>query len=130
MPKALTKVVYHPDPATSDEYTLIVNPVEYKKWKAGDTSIPLVEVVDSFNVFHSNQGNQGLLYTPSQQQLDTHFETHNETDVVKIVLEKGVIHSSDRIESGTSLMNPARGRGAAKAGVNEYDQRPLVSRSV
>ncbi|GLB34065.1 putative DUF1960-domain-containing protein [Lyophyllum shimeji] len=135
--KAITKVVYHPDPKTTDEYTLIVNVPEYKKWKAGvrvsDTSLPLVEVVDSFKVYHSNQGHTGLLYTPSQQQLDTHFGTHNENDVVKIVLEKGLVQQSDRIESGTAIFNAARGRGAAqgmtKAGVSDYDQRPLVTRS-
>ncbi|KAF8076668.1 DUF1960-domain-containing protein [Lyophyllum atratum] len=119
MPKALTKVVYKPDQASTDEYTLIVNPDEYKRWKAG-------EVVDSFNVFHSNQGHQGLLGTPSKQQLDTHFDTHNETEVVKIVLGKGEMKASDRIESGTAQMNPARGRG----GVDKYDVMPMVPRSL
>jgi len=125
MTKALTKVVYQPDPSRTDEYSLIVNPEEYKKWKEGDTSVPLIEVVDSFNVYHSSTGHQGLLGQPSKQQLDNDFGTHNETEVVKIVLEKGAAQNSDRIgKDGGSTMNSARGRGGI------YDQAPQVQRSL
>jgi hypothetical protein len=40
-------------------------------------TIPLVDIVDSFDVFHSGTGAQGFLQRPSQQELDTVFGTHN-----------------------------------------------------
>ncbi|SCZ90784.1 BZ3500_MvSof-1268-A1-R1_Chr1-3g02247 [Microbotryum saponariae] len=60
-----------------------------KKWVAGDKTIPLVDIVDSFDVFHTGQGSQGLLQRPSKQELDSVFGTHNDTEIVEIVLEKG-----------------------------------------
>ncbi|RXW23143.1 hypothetical protein EST38_g2698 [Candolleomyces aberdarensis] len=85
--RSVTKVIYKPDSQSTEEYTVIVDPSE--KWKAGDTTIPLTEVVDSFNVYHSAQGSQGLLNTPSNQQLDTVFGTHKDIDVVTKILKDG-----------------------------------------
>ena len=89
MAPTLSKVIYKPDSQSTEEYTVIVNPEEFTKWKAGDTTIPLVNVVDSFTVFHSIQGSQGKLGTASKQQLDTVFGTHKEDEVVRYVLEHG-----------------------------------------
>ncbi|GAA5922621.1 hypothetical protein JCM1841_006755 [Sporobolomyces salmonicolor] len=58
-------------------------------------SVPLIEIVDSFEVFHTGQGAQGLLARPSKQQLETVFETTNEDAIVEIVLSKGRLESSD-----------------------------------
>jgi len=55
------------------------------------STIPLVEIVDSFDVFHTGQGSQGILERPSKQVLDTVFSSTNEQDIVQIVLEKGRI---------------------------------------
>lgn len=60
-----------------------------------DKSIPVAEIVDSFDVFHTGQGSQGLLERPSNQELETVFGTHNSTDIVLVMLEKGRIISSD-----------------------------------
>lgn len=108
MPKSLTKVVYKPDTQSTDEFTVIVNPVEYKKWK-GDRTIPLSEVVDSFKVFYSNQGAQGILGAPSKQQLDTVFNTTKDVDVVTQILEKGKDQPSNGFTSGMGATNVARG---------------------
>jgi len=89
MGKSATKVVYKPDPNASDVFLVIVNPVEFKKWKDGDRMIPLVDVVDSFEILSSNQGPQGLLRRPSKQELDNEFGTHVDVDVVQQILEKG-----------------------------------------
>jgi len=110
MVKALTKVVYKPDTQSTDEFIAIVNPAEYKKWKE-DKSIALSEVVDSFDVFHSNQGSQGLLGKPSNQQLDTVFGTHKDVDVITQVLEKGREQASEGFGSG--MFNPNQTRGSA-----------------
>ncbi|KIK46687.1 hypothetical protein CY34DRAFT_75572 [Suillus luteus UH-Slu-Lm8-n1] len=111
MPKSLTKVVYKPDTQSTDEFTVIVNPVEYKKWKEGGKhlTIPLSEVVDSFKVFYSNQGAQGILGTPSKQQLDTVFDTTKDVDVVTQILEKGKDQPSNGFTSGIGATNVARG---------------------
>ncbi|GAA5890281.1 hypothetical protein JCM8208_002763 [Rhodotorula glutinis] len=59
------------------------------------SSIPLVDIVDSFDVFHTGQGSQGILARPSKQELETVFETTKEDDIVEIILTKGQIKSSD-----------------------------------
>ncbi|TFY71357.1 hypothetical protein EVG20_g1664 [Dentipellis fragilis] len=101
MTKAITKVVFKPSTTSSVSYIVIVNAPEYKRWKEGDTTIPLVEVVDSFDVYRSEQGNQGLLGRPSNQDLDTDFGTHKDDDVVTHILQNGKEESSEGI-SGTT----------------------------
>ncbi|KAG6861553.1 hypothetical protein C0995_014849 [Termitomyces sp. Mi166 len=91
MSKSLTKVIYKPDHTSTDEYTVIVNPEEYKKWKAG-----------AFDIFHSNQGHQGRLGQPSKQQLENDFGTSKDDEVVTKILQNGKDQGSDRIGS----MNP------------------------
>ncbi|KZP20159.1 DUF1960-domain-containing protein [Athelia psychrophila] len=114
MTKSLTKVIYKPDSQSTDEFIAIVNPEEFKKWKEGDRSIPLADVVDSFSIFHSGQGNQGIMGTPSNQQLDTVFGTHKDVDVILIVLEKGVAQAGDAIHGG-GIANVTRGSGLGDA---------------
>jgi len=109
MPRSITKVVYKPDSQSTDEYTVIVNPDEYAKWKAGDTSLPLAEVVDSFEVFHSSQGAQGLLGRPSKQQLDTDFNTHVDVEVVEYILKHGREQAGTMGTSSGGVTNLARG---------------------
>ena len=62
--------------------------------------MPLVEVVGSFDVFHSGQGSQGLLERPSKQQLEAVFGTSNETDIVEQILSKGKIITGAAIHGG------------------------------
>ncbi|KAF8414408.1 DUF1960-domain-containing protein [Boletus edulis BED1] len=109
MSKSVTKVVYKPDTQSTDEFMIIVKPVEYKKWKSGETTIPLAEIVDSFEIFHSSQGSQGYLGRPSKQQLENTFGTSKDVDVVLAMLEKGKEQSSGGFHSGTFSMNTARG---------------------
>ncbi|KAJ3864952.1 ribosome maturation protein [Lentinula novae-zelandiae] len=111
MARELTKVVYKPDPQKSEEYIIIVNPTDYKKWSEGDTSIPLAEVVDSFHVFYSTSGNQGLLGQASKQQLENDFGSSKDVDVVEIILKKGRDQPGDAISSQTFITNAARGSG-------------------
>ncbi|CCL98578.1 uncharacterized protein FIBRA_00579 [Fibroporia radiculosa] len=150
MVRSLTKVVYKPDSQSTDEYTVIVNPAEYKKWKEGGThfsalehtpssanatlrqtrkfasasnvlpvaltgdvnirrTIPLSEVVDSFQIFFSNQGAQGILGAPSRQQLDNEFGSHKDVDVVEQILKKGAEQSGKGYTAGTGVANFAKG---------------------
>jgi len=109
MAPTLTKVIYKPDTQSTDEYMIIVNPEEYKKWKDGDTTIPLADVVDSFNIFHTGQGSQGILRRPSKQQLDTVFGSHKDVDVVEFMLKNGKEQASEGIQGASTNLNLSRG---------------------
>ncbi|KPV78622.1 uncharacterized protein RHOBADRAFT_41166 [Rhodotorula graminis WP1] len=101
--KSYHKAVYKPDSQSTDEWIIIVGDVAAaEKWKGGDryvspssSSIPLVDIVDSFDVFHTGQGSQGILARPSKQELDAVFETTKEDEIVEIILTKGQIKSGD-----------------------------------
>ncbi|WFD03705.1 peroxisome-assembly ATPase [Malassezia obtusa] len=84
----LSEVVYKPDPHSTDEFIVIVNPDQYTSWRHGNTSIPLADVVESFHVYHSGQGTQGLLGQVSKQQLDSVFGSHKD-DAIIAVLQNG-----------------------------------------
>jgi ribosome maturation protein Sdo1 len=58
------------------------------------STIPLADVVDAFEIFHTGQGTQGIMGTPSKQQLDSVFGTHKDTDVVLQILEKGTLQAA------------------------------------
>lgn len=77
----------------------------------------------AFSVFFSNQGAQGILATPSNQQLDTVFGTHKDVDVVTAILEKGKNQNSEAISTSTFNTNASRGsavvdtRGGGRTGI-------------
>ncbi|TIB62945.1 hypothetical protein E3P78_02112 [Wallemia ichthyophaga] len=87
--KSTTQVFHKPSPTEHETFSVVVNPDEYKKWSQGDRTIPLVEVVDSFDIFYSEQGFQGKLGRASKQQLDNVFGTHTDDVVVAKILEAG-----------------------------------------
>ncbi|KAJ6628958.1 ribosome maturation protein [Mycena sp. CBHHK59/15] len=115
-----SKVIYKPDTQSTEEFTVIVNSEEYKKWKEGalpSSTIPLADVVDSFQVFYSTQGAQGVLGKPSNQQLDTIFGTKKDVDVVAIILEKGREQTTDGVTSSTFTgSNASRGNNDTRGG--------------
>ncbi|PIL37356.1 hypothetical protein GSI_01049 [Ganoderma sinense ZZ0214-1] len=98
MGRELTKIVYKPSPEVNEEFIIIVNPAEFKRWKEG-------EVVDSFEIFWSNQGAQGLLGRPSKQQLENVFGSSKDVDVVTQILNKGREESGKaiRTQNGTNV---------------------------
>lgn len=57
----------------------------------------------AFQVLFSNQGSQGLLRTPSDQQLENEFGTKKDVDVVQQILEKGAFKEADALRSGTAV---------------------------
>ncbi|KAF9516878.1 hypothetical protein BS47DRAFT_1291880 [Hydnum rufescens UP504] len=104
----MTKVVYKPDTQSTDEFILIVDSEEYGKWKAGGVSIPLARVVDSFDIFFTEQGNQGKLGKASKQQLDTVFGTTKEDEAVLKLLQLGTPKVGDALPKGFSSKNDTR----------------------
>jgi hypothetical protein len=148
----LLQAVYKPDSQSTDEFVIIIqdesgefllsygsstradsprsrDPSAAKQWLGGDKTIPLVSIVDSFDVFHSGQGmlhviyslrvtpadppraflssgSQGILQRPSKQELETVFGTHNETEIVEQILAKGKFQTGKSIDSlGQSSKN-------------------------
>jgi Shwachman-Bodian-Diamond syndrome (SBDS) protein len=62
-----------------------------QKWRA-DKTIPLVDVVSSFDVFVTNKhGTQGTLNRASKGVMENEFGTSKEDDVVKKILEDGAV---------------------------------------
>ncbi|KIM20647.1 hypothetical protein M408DRAFT_73689 [Serendipita vermifera MAFF 305830] len=107
--KSTTKLIYKPDTQSTDEYILFVNPEEYIKYSKDGGSIPIVEVVDSFDIFYSNQGNQGKLGKASKQQLENVFGTAKDIDVAEFMLKNGVMQHAERIGAGdTAHINLSR----------------------
>ncbi|PPQ65375.1 hypothetical protein CVT24_011485 [Panaeolus cyanescens] len=134
MAPTLTKVIFKPDTQSSEEYFAIVNPQETRKYQClaltlensqadvlfFHSSIPLANVVESFEIFHSGTGSQGLYGRPSKQQLDTVFGTSKDVDVIEHILKHGreqkaegpINHSSNKnISIGSAASDSARRAG-------------------
>ena len=67
-----------------------------------DPSIPLAQVVDSFDVYKYDAGRSGRLGRPSKQEIVDTFGTSNDDEIVKFMLENGQVHGK-----------PIKGRTAA-----------------
>ncbi|KAK3629566.1 hypothetical protein LTR56_000697 [Elasticomyces elasticus] len=73
---------------------------ELREWKK-DSTKPLVEVVNSFDVFVTGKhGNQGEMNRASKGQLEAEFGTSRDDDVMKIILQQGNIIEGDSKEAG------------------------------
>jgi len=78
-----------------DFIVFVDNQNELKEWR-GDKSKPLAHFVSSFKVFISHKhGAQGPLDSASHSTLDNEFGTHNEDEVIKLILEKGNLQESE-----------------------------------
>ncbi|KAF2401743.1 putative RNA binding protein [Trichodelitschia bisporula] len=103
---------------TDDDFVVIAESVEaVQKWK-GDKTVPLVDVVNSFQVFCTHkQGIQGQLDRASNAALENEFGTKNEDDVVKMILEKGDVQEA-KAGGRQGERNPNNGPGAGAPGVH------------
>ncbi|CEP18612.1 hypothetical protein [Parasitella parasitica] len=82
-----TKVVYKG--ADGTEFFVIANEGMVSKWKK-DKTIPLVDVVQNFDVFTSSTGsNTGEYIRPSTGILEGTFKTANNDDIVKKIISEG-----------------------------------------
>jgi hypothetical protein len=66
------------------------------------------KILIAFQIFLSESGTQGILRQPSNQQLDTDFGTHKDTEVVEFILKHGKEQPAEGI-SGSTTMNLSRG---------------------
>ena len=72
-----------------------------------DRTIPLTEVVDAFEVFHTGQGAQGLMGKTSKQQLENAFGTSKDDIVVEKILTEGELQSA-AVKDGYSTKNDSK----------------------
>ncbi|ORY15710.1 shwachman-Bodian-diamond syndrome protein [Clohesyomyces aquaticus] len=99
MPRGNTEQVKCHYKGKEDDFIVFVDSAQaVRDWKQ-DSSIPLVQVVSGWKVFVTQKhGNQGIYDEASNGALDSEFGTHKEDDVVKLILEKGVVQESENKE--------------------------------
>eukprot|EP00527_Entomoneis_sp_CCMP2396_P005623 CAMPEP_0198148160 /NCGR_PEP_ID=MMETSP1443-20131203/40185_1 /TAXON_ID=186043 /ORGANISM="Entomoneis sp., Strain CCMP2396" /LENGTH=112 /DNA_ID=CAMNT_0043812777 /DNA_START=60 /DNA_END=398 /DNA_ORIENTATION=+ len=103
---AIQKLIYtDANVETSQEHpntmVLMVEDGMYQKYKGGDKSIPLGEVVSSYKVFkYANPGKSGKLGHPSKREMEDTFGTSRDHDIVLFMLEKGKLHGKTELEKG------------------------------
>lgn len=82
------KVLYQG--ATTDFIIFIEDSNLVDKFKQGDTTIPIVDVVSIFKVFVNRQkGSEGMLDEASKMELQDEFGKANINDIIKKILTEG-----------------------------------------
>lgn len=73
-----------------DDYIVMAESIDAVNKYKEDSSVPLVDVVNSFDVFVTHkQGVQGHMDRASKASLENEFGTSVDDEVVKKILEKG-----------------------------------------
>ncbi|KAI9016140.1 ribosome maturation protein [Hyaloraphidium curvatum] len=101
-------------------FEVLVNRGMVEKWRK-DKSIPMVEVVQLFDVFeHATGGAEGIATRPSKAVLDSVFGTSNSTDVIEFILKEGEVQpltkaskNNPKDRAAPGMVNQSRGTGAA-----------------
>ncbi|CAJ0642133.1 15879_t:CDS:2 [Entrophospora sp. SA101] len=101
-----TKIIFKSNDS-HEEFFVFGNPDLVLKWRK-DQTIPLVDVVQSFDVYETvNGGNQGIAGRPSKQRLENTFGTSDTTQVITHILQHGNVHNSHK----STAINETRGKG-------------------
>ena len=101
----ITRVVYKADPMSTDEYIVIVNSEAYVSWRNGDKTIPLADVVESFQIMTSGQGQQGIMGQVSKQQMHAVLATKKEDEAIVKLLEQGTMQAGSLKPNDKSSRN-------------------------
>ncbi|KAK9472161.1 ribosome maturation protein [Dipodascopsis tothii] len=105
--KGGSRVIYKGE---ADDFIVIISsPEEYQKFKK-DSSVPLVDVVDSFKVFTTDRhGSQGLLNEASNLSLENEFGSSKDVDVVSKILRSGNFLSPNPKDKSYNSRNDSMG---------------------
>ncbi|CAO3695080.1 unnamed protein product [Umbelopsis ramanniana] len=100
MPEGPTcRVSYKVD---GQEYFIFADADYLEKWKQ-DKTIPIVEVVQSYEILHvPNGGNTGEAVRPAKGALESAFGTSNTDDIVKKILTDGEYKGGSHIGRGNA----------------------------
>ncbi|KAI5952375.1 hypothetical protein KGF54_003242 [Candida jiufengensis] len=98
--------------ADNDFVIFIDSPELFQKFKKGDTTIPLIDIVSIFKVFINRQGGaEGILDEASKQDLSNEFKTSNVDEAIKIILDKGEDKHNIDVDHGIASKNDSIGAG-------------------
>jgi len=87
-----TKVLYK---AKSNDFVIIVDSTEAVEKYRKNSSTPLVDVVDSYDVFITHKhGAQGVLDRASKSQIENEFGTTKVEDAIEIILREGQVQQT------------------------------------
>jgi ribosome maturation protein Sdo1 len=103
------RVVYSSKHGNEDsvEFFMYAEPGQVEKWRK-DKTIPLIDVLQSFQVFESNtKSPQGIVMKPSNTQLMEAFGTTNETEIATLILEKGKISHMKQSTNSKGFVHPS-----------------------
>ncbi|RKP04720.1 ribosome maturation protein [Thamnocephalis sphaerospora] len=102
-----------------DEFFVFVDPGMVPKWRK-DRTIPLVDVVQTFEVFATDTGgNDGRAGRASLQSITNAMGVKSVDDAVQFVVEHGELRGrQDLAESHgrSAISNPTRGFGGSASG--------------
>jgi ribosome maturation protein Sdo1 len=94
-----------------DEFFVLVNPTNYKRWKCGE-SLPLVEVLEGYEIFVYRGDVKGEPQRPTTEELKEVFLTTREEKIIEKILKAGHGHHMNERRSfqrsDISLRNEAR----------------------
>ncbi|KAK3329344.1 ribosome maturation protein [Apodospora peruviana] len=103
-----TQVKVHYKGKDEDFIVFLDSQEDYKKW-LNDKSVPLAQVVSSFNVFVTHKhGAQGSFDSASKSVLENEFGSSVDEEVIKQILTKGTIQESQMAERNSST-NDSKG---------------------
>lgn len=76
----------------SDDVYILVNPETAQKWKKEPNSVPLVDVVESFNIWKMHCGQPDKI---SKDDMERIFGSSNMDDAIQRVLQEGTLEGKD-----------------------------------
>ncbi|KAI1310489.1 shwachman-Bodian-diamond syndrome protein [Xylaria venustula] len=89
-----TQIKVHYKGKDEDFIVFVDDNATYKKWLE-DKSIPLAHFVSTFKVFVTGkQGTQGQLSDAAKLTLANEFDTEDEDEVIKVILQKGNVQET------------------------------------
>lgn len=84
-----------------------------EKYKKGDSTISLVDIVSIFKVFINRQGGvEGVLDEASNSELQNEFGTKNADEAIIKILKEGSDKAGASIQKGHSSTNDSKGADA------------------
>ena len=91
------KLTYTPKNASANDHpstmVLLVDEDAFDKYAAGDKTIPLAQIVDSYEILKFEKpGKEGTLGKPAKVELEAVFGTSNVDEIAEFMVNNGQIH--------------------------------------
>ncbi|ODV80143.1 DUF1960-domain-containing protein [Suhomyces tanzawaensis NRRL Y-17324] len=111
MPGEPHKIFYK---GNENDFIIFVEDVNLlEKFKKGDTTIPLIDLVSIYKIFTNRQGgSEGVLDEASKAELQNEFGKVDNDEIIKKILREGSDKQGSSISHGSSSHNDSIGAGA------------------